>query len=170
MKEKLLIISIFVVLLLSGCGKSEEESTRTLNNYKANEVCKKHIVDEVEGETFESDSNVYLIYDEFNFVKSAIYQSVATLDSSAPYSREMYERIRNIYSSIDGVNVIYYDTKDSLVLEVRYDYDKIDLSTFRTKLGDLLDKDSLLGSAKTIPVTIEKFKSIELDGYECEEK
>lgn len=166
MKTKLLILLI-VLVVLTGC-KKENKDIRSLNNYKADEVCKKHIVEEDDGEEYSSDSIVYLMYDEFNFVSSAIYQSVSNDANS--YSYELYEQLRRLYSSIEGVNVIYYEIKDGLVLEVRYDYDKIDLNTFRGTLGDLLDKNSLLGKAVTIPVTKEKFKNLELDGYECEVK
>lgn len=167
--KKLLILGL-LVLALTGCGKTETEDVRTLNNYKADEVCKKQIVEELDEVTVSSDSNVYLMLDEFNFVKTAIYQSVTPLDYVSSYTYETYEYIRNLYSNIDGVKVIYYDIKDSLVLEIRYDYDTIDLTTFRNSVGELLDKDSLLGREKSIPVTLEKFKSIELDGYVCEVK
>lgn len=167
--KKILILGL-LVLLLTGCGKTEIEDVRTLNNYKADEVCKKQIVEELDEVTVSSDSNVYLMLDEFNFVKTAIYQSVTPLDYVSSYTYETYEYIRNLYSNIDGVKVIYYDIKDSLVLEIRYDYDTIDLTTFRNSVGELLDKDSLLGREKSIPVTLERFKSIELDGYECEVK
>lgn len=169
MKLKIMVLCLFTILILSGCGDKKEDA-RTLNIYKADQVCKRTLVDEIDGESIASNSNVYLMLDDFNFVKTAIYQSETPLQNTNSYSYETYEYIRNIYSSIEGIEVIYYDTKDSLVLEVRYDYDKIDLATFRDKIGDMIDENSLLGKEKSIPVTLEKFKLIELGGYVCEVK
>lgn len=164
---KKIVVLLLVMFILTGC-KKDDKNIDELNVYKTKEVCKKTTIEEVDGEILESQSIIYLDYDEANFVNLAIYQSITDISNVNSYTYSTYEYIRNLYSGIDGVNVIYYDTKDSLVLEIRYDYTDINLEEFRNNLGDLIDMDSLLGSTKKLPVKMTEFKKKELGGYVCE--
>ncbi len=135
--------------------------------YEADEVCKKDLVENIDGEDIVSSSIVYLNYDESNLVKKAIYQSISSIQDINNYTYETYSYIKDIYSNIDGVEVDYYDTSQNLVLEIAYDYESIDLNLFKENLESILDQNSLLAKVKKLPVEVSEFKKIELAGYDC---
>lgn len=167
--KKVLCLSFLFLLMLSGCSKKNDNR---LNEYEndADQICRMHIQEENDDVYITSDSNVYLYLDDSSFVEKAIYQSVSSLNDVTSYSYETYEYIKNLYSKIAGIDVDYYETTDSLVLEIEYNYNEIDLKYLRDTLGYLLDNDSLLGSVESLPISVDDFKKIELDGYECEVK
>lgn len=161
------IILLFTVFILTGC-KGEQD--KEIHTFAASEVCTKEYSETVDGDTLISKNNVFITYDDKSIVNKAIYQSITPLNTVNSYTYETYDYIKDLYSNIDGVSADYYETSDSIVLEVSYDYNVIDIDSFRLNVGELLDDKGILGSAKSIPVDLSTFKSIELNGYECEVK
>lgn len=159
------IVLLLFILILTGCKNKEE--FEELNVYEAKEVCDYTSYEEIDGDVYNSKSIVYLNYDEEKFVTSAVYQSISDLTSVTSYTYETYDYIKRLYSTTEGVSVDYYKTKDSLVLEIKYDYMKIDLNEFRNTLGALLDQGSVLGSSDKLPIELDVFKNIELKDYDC---
>lgn len=161
------VILFFMLFIFTGCKVSESKKIHT---YEASEVCFKEFNETVDDETLISRNNVFITYDDKLIVDKALYQSISPLNAISSYTYETYDYIKRIYSNINGISVEYYETTDSLVFEVSYDYNVIDLDSFRTNVGELLDDKGLLGSVDFIPVDLNTFKSIELDDYECEVK
>ena len=152
MLKRIFVVSLCALVFLCSCSE-EQLDRQEIKVYEADEVCKKDLVENIDGEDIVSSSIVYLNYDESNLVKKAIYQSISY--------------IKDIYSNIDGVEVDYYDTSQNLVLEIAYDYESIDLNLFKENLESILDQNSLLAKVKKLPVEVSEFKKIELAGYDC---
>lgn len=161
------IILLFTLFILTGCKDAQDKEIHT---FAASEVCTKEYSETVDGDTLISKNNVFITYDNKKLVNKAIYQSITPLSTVNSYTYETYDYIKDLYSNIDGVSADYYETSDSIVLEVSYDYNVIDIDSFRLNVGELLDDKGILGSAKSIPVDLSTFKSIELNDYECEVK
>lgn len=166
---KKLLLLIIICISLTGCKKESVEKKK-VNEYEASEVCRLVTRDEIDGDIYISESVVYLDYDVDLFVKSAIYQSISNLSDVSSYTYEAYEYIKELYSDVDGVEVTYYETKDNLVLEIKYNYDIISLESIRDHLGGLLDQNSILANADSLPIKVDAFKDIELNEYDCEVK
>ncbi len=167
MKVRYFLLSLLIVFILTGCSKGEDNE-KVINKYDANLVCKKHMEEIHDGEINSSESVIYIYYDESKFVNKAIYQSITNLDDASSYDIQAYDDIKEMYDSIDGCEAHYYKTKNELVLEIKYNYEKLDLNSFKEKLGNILDDTSLFAKVKAIPVKLEVFKNIEVNDYECE--
>ena len=166
MLKRIFVVSLCALVFLCSCSE-EELDIQEIKVYEADEVCKKDLVENIDGEDIVSSSIVYLNYDESNLVKKAIYQSISSIQDINNYTYETYSYIKDIYSNIDGVEVDYYDTSQNLVLEIAYDYESIDLNLFKENLESILDQNSLLAKVKKLPVEVSEFKKIELAGYDC---
>ncbi len=151
MLKRIFVVSLCALVFLCSCSE-EQLDRQEIKVYEADEVCKKDLVENIDGEDIVSSSIVYLNYDESNLVKKAIYQSISSIQDINNYTYETYSYIKDIYSNIDGVEVDYYDTSQNLVLE---------------NLESILDQNSLLAKVKKLPVEVSEFKKIELAGYDC---
>lgn len=169
MLKRIFIVSFCALVFLCSCSK-EKLDRQEIKVYDADEVCKKDLVENIDGEDIVSSSIVYLNYDESNLVTKAIYQSISSIQDINNYTYETYSYIKDIYSNIDGVEVDYYDTSQNLVLEIAYNYESIDLNLFKENLESILDQNSLLAKVKKLPVEVSEFKKIELAGYDCKVK
>ena len=74
MLKRIFIVSFCALAFLCSCSK-EQLDKQEIKVYEADEVCKKDLVENIDGEDFVSSSIVYLNYDESNLVTKAIYQS-----------------------------------------------------------------------------------------------
>ena len=162
MKLKIIGIS-FLVLLSCGCSKKE----KTINDFDSDLVCRSEFREIIEDEEIKSTSKIFLNIDD-DLVSKAIYQSISAYNSSSELN--MYEEIAKLYNSMEGINALYYVVDNSIVLEITYDYEVIDLDQIKLQFGNMLDQEGLFMSVDKIPVSLDTFKNIELANYECEEK
>ena len=161
MKKALLLLSI--IFLLTGCKE-------TINTYDADMICRMNYEAEVDGYTSESESVIYINYDKGKNITKAIYQSIGNLSEYNDYLLNSLDSIVDIYNKLDGINSNKYIVDDKVVMEIEYDYFKIDLAQFREELGDLIDDESILASIDDLPIKLSEFKRHELEGYDCEVK
>lgn len=160
---KKILFVICICLLLTGCGTS-------INSFDTKMVCKINFEEDIDDYIYESESIIYVDYDNQEYVTKAIYQSISDLGNYNNYYLKSLDSIIDQYKKIEGISGKYYIVKDKLVLEITYEYDKLDLNEFREFMGDLIDEESLLGSVDELPIKLSEFETIELDGYECEVK
>lgn len=165
MKFNKLIIFGLCMLLCVSCAKKENKK---IKEYDAMMKCRKEFKEVIDDDNITSISNIYLNYDEDGMVKNAIYQSIS--DYSSTKDINMYEEIIKIYNSLSGIKANINIVNDSVVLEIEYDYQEMDLDEIKDKIGNMLDDDSLLMKAKELPISLDEFKKIELNNYECEVK
>ena len=158
-KGCLLIISL---VCLTGCKAK-------INEFPANMICTKEYTEEVEGMIYESTSKIYLDYDENNLVTKAVFQSISPLSNYNESYILAFENLMNIENEVKGVESNMYKVDEKLVLENTYDYTILDIVDLKKRLGDILDLDGVLTSAK-LPVTLEEYQKLELEDYECEVK
>ncbi|MCH5167072.1 MAG: DUF1307 domain-containing protein [Erysipelotrichales bacterium] len=160
---KKIILILFICLLLPGCSSN-------INSFDTKMVCRLDFNENIDDYIYESTSNIYIDYDKQEYVTKAIYQSISDLANYNDYYLESLDSIINEYKEIEGISGEYYIVDDKLVLEITYEYEKLDLSEFRKFMGDLLDEESILGIVDELPIKLSEFESIELEGYECEVK
>lgn len=163
MKVNKIIILVFLLLLCVSCGKD-----KGFNKNDAKMICKQEFREVVDDESITSTSNIYIDYDEDELVTKVIYQSISEFSSANEES--MYEEIVDMYNSLEGIEAKFYVDKDSLVLEISYDYSKMNLEAINNKIGNMLDDDSILKKVNSLPISLEEFKKKELTNYECEVK
>lgn len=162
--NKLMILLLCLVLCVS-CAKKDEVE---IAEYDAKMVCTYEFNEVIDDEKVKSTSNIYLDYNAEEKVTKAIYQSISKYTSVN--ESNMYEEIIKLYNSLKGISAKFYTIDDTLILEIDYDYLKIDLEEIDNEIGNILDDTSLFKQVKSLPISLEEFKELELDDYECEVK
>lgn len=160
---KKILILLVASLFISGC-KSK------INTYDTKMICKQIFSEEVDEEVIESQSIIYVDYNDKNYVTKAIYQSISDNSNYDGYVQESLNYLINIYNEMEGISARKYTVDNKFIFEIIYDYDKIDLEDFRSKLGNLIDTTSVLGKATKLPVNLSEYQEYELEGYKCEVK
>lgn len=153
MKKKLLISSIFVLMLLTGCGATEE----TLN-------CTKTEYDE---DGYKITDTMVVKYKN-NTVTYITETNTAEMD---PELIDMTLSFGNLFaeklSEIDGLNIKYTKTDEkTLQYTIDVDYSKIELDKIKQTLGDSYEEKQ--ASMYTKNVSLDTFKNDILSGYTCE--
>lgn len=152
----LLIIVIFKLFL-----KNKKEMENIIPVYNADVICSLDGIDTFEDGTQEYSLRAYLTVKD-NLVTKAILVSVGD-DSDISMTRSYVEE----YNEIKGINAQVTLKNGSLVTEVIYDYETIDLNEVRSKLGYLLIDDSIFVKASSLPVSLDLYKEYELQNYTC---
>lgn len=165
MKLNKIIILILCLTLPISCGKKDDIE---ISKYDTKMVCKQEFSEVIEDEKVKSISNIYLDYDEEENVVKAIYQSIGKYTSVNELS--MYEEIIKLYNDLDGIKAKFYTVDDSLVLEIEYNYLEMDLDVIKKKIGNMLEDTSILKQVGDLPISLDEFRKIELNDYECEVK
>lgn len=153
MKKKLLISSIFALVLLTGCGTTEE----TLN-------CTKTEYDE---DGYKTTDTMVVKYKN-NIVTSVSETNVSEIDSSI---MDMTLSFGNLFaeklSEIDGINVKYTKVNEkTLQFTIDVDYSKVELDKVKQILGDAYDEKQ--ASMYTKNIKLDTFKNDILNNYTCE--
>ncbi len=156
-------LSVMILMLLS-CIACKDNDVH-INKYESDMTCTQSFSEVIDDEELKSTSNVF-IYNDDEIVTKAIYQSIGKYTSINELN--MYEEIIKIYNSISGIEASFYQVDDEIILEITYDYLKVDIDEVEMKIGNMLDDDSLLKKVDKLPITLEEFKSLELTNYECE--
>lgn len=168
MKKKVLfilslvfILSLIIMVILILFPKKQKKTDDLIPVYHADVVCTFDGVDTFENETHEYSLRAYLTVKD-HLVTKAILVSVSTDDN-------IYETRRYIeeYNKINGINAQVSFKEGSLVTEVEYDYETIDLDEVKNKLGYLLIDDSIFKRVSSLPVSLEYYQEYELQDYIC---
>lgn len=159
---KKIVILLIMISFITGC-KSK------INTYDTKMVCKQKFSEKLDDDILDSESIIYVDYDDQEYVTKAIYQSISSKDYYNSSLIETLDYVIATYNKMDGISARRYNADDKLIFEIAYDYKKTSLEEFKEKMGDLIDPESILGSSTELPIKLSEYKKIELDGYECEE-
>ncbi len=154
-------ILVLSLLLMTSCKRQEEVK---INSYDGNQLCTLQYEEVIDDNLVNSQSNIYVFYNEDKMVEKAIYQSISDNDY---IDDNLYANIINLYNSIKGIKAHKYMVDDKIVFEITYDYLDIDLDEVSEKLGELLEDKTLLRVVDKLPVSYDEFKDIELQEYDC---
>ncbi|MDE5631180.1 MAG: hypothetical protein K2I70_06235, partial [Bacilli bacterium] len=139
MKKKLLIILVilllivFVVIIVKKSSKLQKRSDEFIPVYNADVVCSLSGVDNFEDEVEEYSLKAYLTLKD-NLVIKAILVGVSTDTGNLVETQS----IMNDYNKVSGINATATLNNDTLITEVVYDYEVIDLEEVKNNLGYLL--------------------------------
>lgn len=170
MKRKVLVILGIIFLLVIVVGlviklTSKEEEKKENNNipiYDADVICSLSGVDTFEDENEEYSIKAYLTVKD-DLVTKAILVGLSTDTGNLVET----QNIMNDYNKIQGIKASASVNNDTLITEVEYDYETIDLDEVKSKLGYLLIDDSIFLKVDSIPVTLGEYQKYELQEYVC---
>lgn len=165
MKLNKVIFLVLCLFLFTACSKQDNSE---IIKYDTKMICKREFNEIIDDEKIKSTSNVYLDYDADELVVKAIYQSISEYTSINELT--MYEEIVKLYNDLKGINAKFYVADDSLVLEIEYNYLDMDIDNINKKIGNMLEDDNILKQVDSLPISLDEFKKIELNDYECEVK
>ncbi len=151
----LIVVNILIIL----------NSNKSIPTYESDIVCSYSKVEKYDDLDYESKNIIYIYKDKDN-VRKTINQSIINANSDTG----LLESIISIYDSIDGIDASLKIEGDSIVFEVVYDFDKIDLDITKEKLGSVLSEDSILMRSDSLPINIDEYLELLSDEYKCEVK
>ena len=162
MKKKMLIGIIFCLILLTGCGTSESNSSKDISKGTLN--CTKP---EYDDDGYKITDTMVVKYKN-NIVTSVSETNIAEvnpdyIDMTLSFGNLFAEKL----SEIDGINIKYTKTNDkTLQFTIDVDYSKVELDKIKQTLGDAYDEKQ--ASMYTKNVSINTFKNDILSDYTCE--
>ena len=161
MKKKMLIGIIFCLILLTGCGTTESNSSQDISTGTLN--CTKTEYDD----GYKITDTMVVKYKN-NIVTSISETNIAEMN---PDYIDMALSFGNLFaeklSEIDGINVKYTKTDDkTLQFTIDVDYSKVELDKIKQTLGDAFDEKQ--ASMYTKNVSLNTFKNDILSDYTCE--
>lgn len=171
MNKKIIYIIIIIINIICLCNISNnrnnnDNSSEEPPSYDAKMVCIKNTDSLVDEESVSSTSKIYINYDDNNVLDST-YQIITVSDSFYKSRIEMIQGYLNLYNGINGITYNVYQYNNSIVTTIKYDYTKIDLNILRTKLGSILDEDSIFNNIDYLPFSLDTYKKYELYDYSC---
>lgn len=162
--NKKILIGIIVALIVIGIVLIIDKNNE-IPTYDADIICSYSTTETLDEEEYESKSYVY-IYKDDDYVSKAIHQSIMSTNSDT----SILESIIDLYSSIDGIDASLKTVDNSIVFEVVYDFDIIDIDLLKENMGDLLSESSILMTTSELPIKVsDYFDSLSKD-YKCEVK
>lgn len=162
MKKKMLIGIIFCLILLTGCGTSESNSSKDISKGTLN--CTKT---EYDDDGYKITDTMVVKYKN-NIVTSVSETNIAEvnpdyIDMTLSFGNLFAEKL----SEIDGINIKYTKTNDkTLQFTIDVDYSKVELDKIKQTLGDAYDEKQ--ASMYTKNVSLNTFKNDILSDYTCE--
>lgn len=140
-------------------------SNKSIPTYDSDIVCSYSSVDTQDDEEYSSKNIIYITKDKDN-VRKVINQSIMSSNADTG----LLESIIDLYDSVEGIDASLKNVGDSIVFEVTYNYDKIDLDLTKEKLGSVLSDDSILMSTKELPISVDDYLEYLNENYKCEVK
>lgn len=164
---KRISILLIILLLVTGCNKKEEKEKVSIPTYDADIICTSYNNEIIEDEEMSSKNIIYITLNDDNVVK-VINQAINDSSMYNDSDLSLLSSIMDIYKDIDGIDAKFNKYDDSLVTEVTYEYDKIDLKLVKKELSNILDDNNILLNINKLPIKYETFKKYELEGFKCE--
>lgn len=165
MGKKVIIVAISLIAFILICFSLSRKDEEKLNEYNADIICHNTYFEVIDENEINSTSNVY-IYETDGYIDRIINQSITNDMSSEQFLSELVD----LYNQVEGIKATVDLINNELVMEISYDYKVLDLKIFKSKIGNLLSKDSVYFNLDSFPISVEKYKSYELENYECEVK
>lgn len=152
--KKMLIVSIFAILVLSGC-----------NNGKSGTLtCSKTTIDDDNLKTIE---NIVVSYANDNVTNVENTTKIEIDPFMATFTYNLYNALITKFNEIDGFDASLSKEGDNVIVtKFNIDYKKLDVD----KLKDLFGNDNSNGVIynTNLNITIDEFIKNNLDGYTCE--
>lgn len=162
--NKKILIGIIVVLTIIGIIFIIDKKNK-IPTYDADIICSYSTTETLDDEEYESKSYIYIYKDDY-YVSKSIHQSIMSNNSDT----SILESIIDLYSSIDGIDASLKSIDASIVFEVVYDFDIIDIDLLKENMGDLLSESSILMTTSELPIKVDDYLDSLSDNYKCEVK
>lgn len=158
--KRLFLVAVIFLLCTTGCGK-EENNTSSAND-SGTLTCTK-VENNEDGYNVEDTMSV--TYKD-NIVTKVEETTIEEMDSDMIDLTVSFGTLfANTLNEVDGLEVSYSKASDTSVkYTIAVDYTNIDLEALKTAFGDDFDEDSFYADSN---VTLDKFKTENLDGYTC---
>lgn len=160
-KYILLLIPIIIVIV----GVFAIYKRDSIPTYNADIMCSYSSTESFEDDEFDTKNFIYIYKDNDN-VKKTINQSVM----SANVDVGLLESIVDMYKKIDGIDATLEKKGESIIFEVRYDFDLIDLDYVKEEIGSVLADDSIIMITDELPINIDDYLKSINKNYKCEVK
>ena len=165
MNKKIIIGISFLIILIVSVSVLIYQKCSNIPTYDADIICSYSTKESLDDDKYDSKSIIYIFKDE-DIVKKTINQSIMSANSDT----RLLESIISLYDNIEGIDAYVSKIDDSIVFEVIYDYDKIDLELTKENLRSVLDESSILMNISELPINVDKYLDLLSDSYKCEEK
>ena len=165
MNKKIIIGISFLIILIVSVSVLIYQKSSDISTYDADIICSYSTKESLDDDEYDSKSVVYIFKDE-DIVKKTINQSIMSANSDT----RLLESIISLYDNIEGIDAYVSKIDDSIVFEVIYDYEKIDLDLIKDNLDSVLDESSILMNISELPINVDKYLDLLSDNYKCEEK
>lgn len=162
MKKNVLISIVLCLILLTGCGTTENNSDKNMD--KGTLKCTKTEYDE---DGYKTTDEMIVTYKK-DIVTSVSETNVSEIDPSVI---DMTLSFGNLFaeklSEIDGLNVEYTKVNEkTLQFTINVDYSKVELDKVKQVFGDAYDEKQ--SSMYTKNIELDTFKKDILSNYTCE--
>lgn len=168
MKKVFIIFSVLsLIIFIAGCDETTNKVSK--NEKNGTLVCTKNTTDE---DGFTTDETMTIEYKN-NIVKNVNDSSVIQTDSEyIDFTISIGQALAEQFNSIDGMSYQFSKKDDSHINAViNVDYDKIDVDKLKELASEFDDEESnsnnFISSIKNKNLTLDEFKSQNLDGYSC---
>lgn len=158
----IILLILFIIIFIKSNNNKKNEISDDIPTYEADLICTLSGTDTYEDMVEEYSINAYLTLDN-NYVTKAILVTVS--NGGYLYQNQDY---LNDFNAVNGISVTSSIKSNSLVTEVIYDYEIIDIDEVRDKLGYLLIDDSIFNITDSLPVTLDEYMEYQLEDYICE--
>lgn len=165
MNKKIIIGISFLIILIVSVSFLIYQKRDNIPTYDADIICSFSTKESLDDDKYDSKSVVYIFKDN-NIVNKTINQSIMSANSDT----RLLESIISLYDNIDGIDAYVSKIDDSVVFEVIYDYDKIDLNLIKENLSSVLDETSILMNISELPINVDEYLDLLSDNYKCEVK
>lgn len=170
--KKILIGSLisFIVLFSTGCNNNStnEKVNKVKDNNSGTLVCTKSETDE---DNMTTDDTIKIQYKN-NIVKKVESSTIIqTLPEYIDMSISLSQTLAEQFNEVNGLNYKVSKKDDSHIETlISVDYDKIDVDKLNKLLStddDEEENNTFINSIKNKNLTLDEYKSQNLDGYSC---
>lgn len=166
MSKKMFAVLIVSILLLTGCGKEKViKDDKTNDDVKENTgmiTCTKSETDE---DNLKSDSTIVVNYNKGIVTKVSETNIQEVDESMVELTLLMGNGLTEKLNAVDGISSSFVkEGNNKIKSEMSVDYEKLNIEALKSSLGEMFNEETFYSSKD---LTLEEFKSKNLDGYEC---
>lgn len=166
MSKKMFAVLIVSILLLTGCGKEKViKDDKTNDDVKENTgmiTCTKSETDE---DNLKSDSTIVVNYNKGIVTKVSETNIQEVDESMIELTFLMGNGLTEKLNAVDGISSSFVkEGNNKIKSEMSVDYEKLNIEALKSSLGEMFNEETFYSSKD---LTLEEFKSKNLDGYEC---
>lgn len=166
MSKKMFAVLIVSILLLTGCGKEKViKDDKTNDDVKENTgmiTCTKSETDE---DNLKSDSTIVVNYNKGIVTKVSETNIQEVDESMVELTLLMGNGLTEKLNAVDGISSSFVkEGNNKIKSEMSVDYEKLNIEALKSSLGEMFNEETFYSSKD---LTLEDFKSKNLDGYEC---